>query len=248
MLCTIMLIKVQAQSNQDTLLKYSPYDLLSSYYENDFKPFEKGNWYVGLAFSLTDKQSENTQGLLQKTLDGDDLSYNLLFKGGYYTGDYGMVGLNVNYYQSKYERFLFRDPDTIQSNSLTRGFSFTPNLRTSVPLTANERLSFFTMVGLGFGIENSNSRSIMHVDEISKTLSTTYNFGLGISPGITFFAMENFAFEVQLNVLGYDLKVTETTIDGVEQSQDIRQNVNFSIDILSLELGLAYYFGTGNKN
>lgn len=231
---------IQANAQDDD---YSPYDLLSSYYENDFKPFKKGNWYTGLSFSLTDKQRTNTQGLLQNVIDGDDLEYNINLKGGYYTGNYAMLGLNLDYYQTSFKGSIYREPDTIQSNSIVRGFGITPNIRSSVPLTPNERLSFYTTVGLSFGMETSNNRNIKNEDEINKRYATQYNFGIGISPGITFFAMENFAFEVQLNVLGYNLKVTETITNGTDVSRDVRQNVNFNIDILSLDLGLAYYFG-----
>ena len=80
------------------------------------------------------------------------------------------------------------------------------------------------------------------MDEVDKTYSSDFNFRIGISPGITFFAIENFAFEVQLNVLGYELEVRDQTVNEGEPSRDIRQNVDFSIDILSLQLGLAYNF------
>ena len=41
--------------------------------------------------------------------------------------------------------------------------------------------------------------------------------------------MENFAFEIQLNVLGYELQVRDQKVnDGVE-SREIRQNVDFKI-------------------
>jgi hypothetical protein len=82
-----------------------------------------------------------------------------------------------------------------------------PTFRSSVPLTDNERLSFFTEVGLTFGFGNSLKRTIKNLDEVDKVYSTDFNFRIGISPGITFFAMESFAFEIQLNVLGYELQV-----------------------------------------
>ena len=55
--------------------------------------------------------------------------------------------------------------------------------------------------------------------------------------------MENFALEVQLNVLGYDLKVAEKSTNNGPKSKEVRQNVDFNINLLSLQLGLAYYFG-----
>lgn len=226
---------------------YTPYELLSSYYENEFQPFKKSNWYSGLSFSLQDVTSTNTTGLFQNIIQGDELSYDVTLKGGYYTGDYGMLGLRTSYFQEKFTGTVYRDPDTLQSNSITRGIAFAPYLRSSVPLTANNRLSFFTSVGLGFSNANTNRRDIKNIDEITTTLSNEFGFSIGLSPGITFFAMENFAFEVQLNVLGYDLKVIDTTINGEEQSRRITQNVNFKIDLLTLDLGLAYYFTRNNK-
>lgn len=246
-LILVLPLKGLAQENQDEDGGRSPYELMSSYYSEQFKPFKKGNVYTGLAFSLSDRSLSNVNQLVQNVVDGQDNSFNIVLKGGYYTGDYAMVGINFEYTQEKFEGTLFRDPDTVQSNSISRAYTITPNVRSSVPLTKNERLSFFTEVGLSLGVGNTLTRNTKNLDEIEKVYSDDFNLRLGISPGITFFAMENFAFEVQLDVLGYELQVRKREINGVEQSRDVRNNVDFNIDILSLKLGLAYYFGAGKK-
>ncbi|MCO6360555.1 hypothetical protein [Roseivirga pacifica] len=231
--------------DSDTVINYTPFELLSSYYDNDFQPFKKRNVYVGFAFSLADRKQNNDQNLLSTVIDGERLDYDLLFKAGLYTADYGMVGVSVNYFQNRFDGLVFQDPDTVMTNTINRGFSITPNVRSSVPLTANERLSFFTEVGLTFGGGNSLSRKTKNVDEVEKIYDESFYFRLGMSPGITFFAMENFAFEVQMDVLGYELRRTKTTTNDVDVSKDLRQNVDFNINILTLELGLAYYFQGG---
>ena len=223
---------------------HTPYELMSSYYNQDFRPFKKRNVYIGMAFGLEDRQSTNTTGLIENIIDGERLNYDLLLRAGYYTGNYGMAGINFNYYQNRFVGEVFRDPDTLQSNSISRGYEFTPNFRSSVPLTDNERLSFFTEVGLTFGFGNTLKRTVKNLDVVDKTYSSDFNFRIGISPGITFFAMESFAFEIQLNVLGYELQVRDQTVNEGEGSREIRQNVDFNIDLLSLNLGLAYYFGS----
>ena len=138
---------------------------------------------------------------------------------------------------------MFQDPDTIQSYSLTRGYVFTPNLRSSIPLTKSQRFSFFVELDLSIGFENTLSRQTKNIDEITKTYTNNYALGAGISPGITFFAMEAFAFELQLNVVGYKVNIVDSEIDGDQQSRQITQNINLDINLLTLELGLAYYFG-----
>ena len=247
----LMVLSTSLFAQEDSLLineKVTPYDLLSSYYSDNFQPFKKGNFYVGLAFSITDKKLTNTNYLIQQVVDGERLDYDILLKGGYYTGDYGMVILNFNYYQNQFEGTVFQDPDTVQSNTLKRGFAIRPGFRSSVPLTRTERLSFFTEIGFSLGGSSSLTRNIKNIDEVDKIYSTEFNFGVGLSPGITFFAMENFAFEVQLNnVLGYKLNVANSSKNNGPESRQVRQNVDFNINLLSLELGLAYYFGA-NKN
>lgn len=246
-LLTVLLLSICSSVNGQVVeekVDHSPYELLSSYYnDEDFKPFKKNTWYVGLSFSLVDRQSVNSQQLTQKILDGENLNYDLLFKGGYYTQDYNMIGLNFNYYQSSFNGTVFQDPDTVQSNSLTRGYMITPNLRSSIPLTPNERLSFFVELDLNIGYEDGLSRDTKNLDDISKTYSNSYILGAAVAPGITFFAMQNFSFEIQLSVFEYQLKVTDSTIDGEEQSRIVQNNIGLNIDLLTLELGLAYNFG-----
>lgn len=236
-----------AQENVAGSDNKTPYDLMSSYYTDRFKPFKKKNWYVGLAFALNDKQSTNAPGLLQTTLEGADLDYKLLFKGGYYFSDYGMAGLNFSYYEKKFTGTKFQDPDTIQSSSISRGYRFTPNIRASLPLTSNERLSFYVGLGLNFGYESAVKRDTKNIDEITKSYSTAYNLGFGVTPGLTFFAMENFALEIGLNIFSYNLSINDVQRNGVDESRIINQDLNLSINLLTLELGLAYYIGANNN-
>jgi len=242
LLCSTNILSAQVKEENKNP---TPYELLSSYYEDDFKPFKKKTWYLGAAFSLGSTKRTNTQGLLQTVIDGKNINYNVSLKGGYYSGEYNMIGLNLGYVEKKFTGTVFQSPDTVQSNSITRGYTITPNLRTSLPLTANERLSFFIMLGLEFGMATTLDQNEKYVDQFSRTYSTAYSIGAGLSPGITFFAMENFAFEIQLNIFGYQISVTDIESDGLEPGRVVDQDLNFKIDLLTLELGLAYYFGAG---
>jgi len=231
----------KTKTEKDSIL--TPQELLSSYYNNNFKPFKKKNIYVGLALALQDKQLQNTDVIFETILDGDRKNFDSKLRGGYFIGNYAMIGFDLNYYQERFTGLILKDSDSIQSRSFSRGFAVTPNFRSVVPLTANERLSFFTEIGLTFGGGNKVTRETKNIDEIDKTFTKNFNFKVGISPGVTFFAMENFALEVQLDVLGYELNTSKNTVNGIEESSITRQNIDFKIDILSLNLGLAYYFG-----
>lgn len=60
--------------------------------------------------------------------------------------------------------------------------------------------------------------------------------------------MENFALEVQLDVLGYELNVEKKVKNDLERSCDVRQNVDFKLNILSVKVGLAYYIMNNKKS
>ncbi len=233
----------------DTTKKVSPYELISGYYNGgDFHPFKKGNGYVGLAFTVEDKQLTNTQRLFDKVTDGQNTNYEITFKGGYFLWDYVQVGMNVVYGRDKFEgQLIDQNSDSLSRSSITAGGSIVPYLKIYFPVSKNERLSFFLENGAGFGFSNELQRDTRNTDEVTKRYSDTFVFTLGISPGITFFAVENFAFEIQLNnLLGYEYARKNTTTDDIEESVTVTNNVNFRIDLLSLRLGLAYYFNKKN--
>jgi hypothetical protein len=155
-----------------------------------------------------------------------------------------LLGFNFTYGANKFTGQVFRDPDTLQSNSLSRYYDFTPNIRPSIPLTSNERLSFFIEIGLTFGYNTALTRNIKKVDEVNTKYTEGFHFRAGLSPGVTFFAFESFAFEVQLDVLGYDLQIEQQSINNGTESREINQRIDANVNILSLKLGLAYYFGS----
>ncbi len=249
LLTTIVLIAISSYGQQvDSVDKLNPYDLMSNYYENAFKPFKKKNWYLGLAFSITDRKYENESRLILTVIDGTDRNYDLTLKGGYFIGDYVMAGLNLNYKSEKFQGLILQENDTIDRNSIRKMGAVAPFIKTYFPLSRNERLSFFNEVGIEFGFGNTIKRDRRNLDEINKTYIDDFTFSAGISPGITFFAMENFAFEVQLqNLIGYELKIRSTEKNEVDTSKTVSNNVNFDINLLSLNIGLAYYFGAKRK-
>ena len=227
----------------DTTL--TPFDLITNYYNSDtFRPFQKGNGYLGLAFTLEDQSLQNTQRLFDKVTNGDQIDWQLTFKGGYFLWDYVQVGMNVIYGRNEFDgQLIDQNSDSVRRASVSSSGAFVPFIKIYFPVSRNERLSFFLENGVGLGFGTQLQRDTRDTDQITKRYSEEFVFSLGLSPGITFFAVENFAFEIQLsNLLGYEYTRRTTSIDDLEESVKRTNNVNFSINLLSLRLGLAYYF------
>ena len=199
-----------AQDTQDEEPSRGAYELMTRYYNDKFTPFAKGNWYVGFAFSLTDQSLENQSRLLYRVVDGGQFDYSLTFKGGHFIGEHFMVGLAFEYSREKFVGAVIQESDTVQTNFVSSMGVIIPSIKSYFSLTKNNRLSFFNEIGMGFGFGSTVSRDIKNQDEINKSYQESFLFSLGISPGITFFAIENFAFEIQLNnLIGYQLEVKE---------------------------------------
>ena len=74
--------------------------------------------------------------------------------------------------------------------------------------------------------------------------SDLFRLGVGINPGITYFAVNNFAFEAGLNLIGYNYSRQKGTDANGEESFNESHSVNFSVNLLSISMGVAYFFGT----
>ena len=111
-------------------------------------------------------------------------------------------------------------------------------------MTSNQRLSFYTDIGMSFGYGRNLTRDTENLDEIEKEFSDQFVFGAGLSPGITFFAVENFALEAGVNLIGYRLNVENATDGNGVESRKVEHDVSFRVNILTLNVGVAYFFGT----
>ncbi len=239
------LLIATVSNGQDTTNSYSAQDLISAYYDQDFQPFEKDAWLTKFSFSLSDKQLNNVARLFDRVVEGDEFSFNLGVSAGKYYSKYFLVGVGLGYSESKFVGSLIdSNSDTVNAQSISRTTTVLPFARISIPLSKSQRLSLYNDIGMSFGFGNSLTRDVQNLDEIEQDKGRQFVFGIGLSPGVTFFVVENFAFEVGINLIGYQLNVENATDqDGVE-SRRVEHDVNFQVNLLSLNLGVAYFIGT----
>lgn len=242
LLLTILSVNTSlAQKNE----KMSPAELMFEYYDADFEPFTKGKWFTALTFSLEDTnlKSDNKYIGFDRIIEGSEFNYDIKIKGGYSLGNYSFIGLGITHGRDESEGAGIILLDTINSESVTNRNIISPFIRTYYPLSKNKRLSFFNEIKMDFGFENTDTKRYENGSQTELEKQKNFLFGVGISPGVTFFAIESFAFEIQLDVLGYEYERTNTIDEEGNEFTSDSHNVNFQLDLLSLNFGLAYYFG-----
>lgn len=155
-------------------------DFIGSYYNEQFKPFKKGNGYVGLAFSVFDEKSNNSKDILNfdRQINSKIIVYSVKFKGGYFFSKNHMAGLvySIEREKSTVEATFLSDTAIIES--LDRIHAFTPFLRSYFPLTKNKRLSLFNEIKVNFGFGNGESEWYKNGEQTSFNTSDTFMFGI----------------------------------------------------------------------
>lgn len=220
-------------------------DILINYYANGFEPYKSGVWYLAMAMSLNDQNLRNsTLGLFDDVIEGRDGNWSLDLTTGRYISDYFLVGLSLGYEEVHFNGTLNGSLGIpFERDRKDQLFTIGSFIRTSIPLTSNKRLSFFN--DLGFGLSFGEST----IDETRSGVKQTttkdlFKLGVGINPGITYFAVNNFAFEAGVNLIGYNYSREKGKDSNGEDSFRESHNVNFSVNLLSISMGVAYFFGT----
>jgi len=220
-------------------------DILVNYYNNGFEPYRNGVWYLAMTMSLRDQDIENTRlGLFDDVVIGNNSSWNLDLTTGRYISDYFLVGMTIGYEQSKFDGTLVGNfGTTFERVSDSELFTIGTFIRTSIPLTANNRLSFYNDLGFGFSFGNSQIDEIRNNNTETST-ADIYRLGVGINPGITYFAVNNFAFEAGVNLIGYSYSREEGEDHNGVRSLKESHDVSFSVNLLTINLGVSYFFKT----
>jgi len=240
---TFFCVIYHTNAQQDTSDKDAE-NLIFSYYNDNFNPFKKGNWLVTLQMSLQNENYTNVKQLLQTVVDGKSNDMAILVGTGYYFSDFFAATLGFSYEESRFEGIINQGLQEINQNSLTTLYGIEPNIRASIPVVPNQRLNLFVDVGFDFGWGNTVSRDKRDGETLAKSYAENYEFGVGISPGITFFVMENFSLEIGVDVIGYNYSKSTITDDDRDPQIDEIHSIDFKLSIISLGLGLTYYIGT----
>jgi hypothetical protein len=202
----------------------------------------KGNLLISTTFSLSHSESKNEPKLFQNLDDSYRLDWNITLRSGYFIKDNFAIGAFFKYSNTLDQLSYTNDTGKVYDETLGRSYSFAPFMRNYLPL-GKGTFSLFNETNLEFTY-GSEVRQVDNTDDINRTVSDSYQLKLGIQPGIAAFITDLVSFEVGTSILGLSSKYTTTTLNGDEDNQGTRfsNDVSFEIDLLSLFLGITFYF------
>ena len=204
----------------------------------------KTSVFASTTFSVKHSESENVTRIFQKLDDSYRLDWDVTLRSGYFIKDNFAVGGYFKYAESNNRIEYTNDEGPVLDETVERSYSIAPFIRNYLRLGKgtfylfNETNLEFTY---GSGVQQVNT-----VEDINRNTTDSYALKLGIQPGITAFITDVVSVEVGTSVLGLSSEYTRTTTNGIEEDEGYTwsNEVSFEIDLLSLFLGLTFYFPT----
>lgn len=202
----------------------------------------KGNMFISTTFSLDHRESDNESTLIRNVDDSYRLNWDITLRSGYFIKDNFALGGFFKYSDKLNQQSYIGDNGDVKDETVERSYSLAPFMRNYLPL-GNGQFCLFNETNLVFSY-GSSVRQIEDQSDVSRIVGDTYELKLGIQPGIAAFINKLVSVEVGTSVLGLSSKYTKSTVDGDKDNPSTvyTNDVSFRIDILSLFLGLTFYF------
>lgn len=207
----------------------------------------KGQWIVGSSVSYSQYSNDNYQFLVIENLSGEGYSFKVspvlcyAFKDNLAAGGRFMYSRNY----TKLDNIgLHIDEDLNLDISdlyeLKHSYSAIAVLRNYINLGSSKRFALFNEVQLELG--GSTSRVLNGKgDNLTGVYQTSFDAGIGLSPGMVAFINNYTAVEVSIGVLGFNMSKTRQVTDQIYKSNRSSTSANFNINLFSIGLGIAFY-------
>lgn len=215
-------------------------------FPKEFKrnPVGKGMVLASTTFSVSHKQSEQEQTLVQFLEDSYRVDWEVTLRSGFYVKDGFCVGGYFLVGQDRNERSYLQDGFLVSNQSWSNRYGIAPFIRNYFPLGKGQFM-LFNQTSLEF-IYSSGVNQVVDAEDLKRLTSEGYKLTLGLQPGIAVFLTEAVSIDVGTSVLGVTTNYTRSQANGDPETDAYvwRNDVSFDIDLLSLFLGITFYIPT----
>jgi outer membrane immunogenic protein len=200
--------------------------------------FEQGSIITTgtLGFETGSVASETKVGNNTTNSDGPtSQSFTFAARGGYFIADNLAIGLGLGY-NSVSGKSVLGNTTNEQTSGITNILLFT---RYYVPYS--ESFAVFAELGFesGFG-KNTNSTTTGNTT--NSTEQGVSSFGVGISPGFTYFLHKNIALDLNYGFLGYTSASIKTENPNGDYNKVTSSSTGLNLDLSSIRLGISVFF------
>jgi len=202
----------------------------------------KGMFFTTLSFSMSARDAENEQQLLNYYIEQKRSGLQVRLDPGYIIKKNLGVGVGFMYgYSKNYNTQKGTDGSIIDNKTYARNFNIRPFVKNFLPIGKSKKFYIIIPTELQFGYGTEIKESVSN-GQLTRTYNTKYSYGIEMRPGLLAFIVENFGFEVNVGAFGLSSSVEKITTTGQPDTKVVSNDLDLKINLLQLSLGFCVYF------
>ena len=253
LLCGALYINFSFGSNEYELLdeEVSPKEVIA---HSVGKRLVKGTWILGGTLSAKSNNYSDIDLLVVDVEKFDQRAFNFRLEGSFFFKENVSVGLGLQFGEDKADLVanLLNNSYKRDIRNFSRSYGVVGFIKNHIPVSSNNVFFATNQTELFYGYKSGPSET--YIDEIlERQYGVKHSIGLTIRPGILIFLTDNFAFDLNMGVLGFshskedvDYKYPENNQPSEnnrkENSRNTSTGLNLKFDLLKIGFGFSYYF------
>lgn len=125
-------------------------------------------------------------------------------------------------------------------------------IKNHIPISSNNVFYVTNQTELYYGYKSGPSETYID-DVLERKYTEGHSVGISIRPGILIFLTDNFAFDLNMGILGFSHSQEDVSYEYPENNPPLENNrksdarnkstsLNLKFDLLKLGFGFSYYF------
>lgn len=218
------------------------------------KRLTKGTWLLGGTFSAKTNSQSDIDLLVVDVESFDQRAFNIRIEGSYFFKENVSVGLGLQFGEDKADLVanLLNNSYKRDIRNFSRSYGVLGFIKNHIPISSNNVFYVTNQTELYYGYKSGPSETYVS-DILERQYAVEHSMGISIRPGILIFLTDDFAFDINMGILGFSHTKEDVSYEYPENnpptesnrktdSRNKTTNLNLKFDLLKLGFGFSYYF------
>ena len=218
------------------------------------KRLVKGTWLLGGTLSAKSNSLSDIDLFVVDVEKFDQRAFNFRLEGSYFFKENISVGLGLQFGEDKADLVadLLNNSYKRDIRNFSRTYGVLGFIKNHIPVSSNNVFYVTNQTELFYGYKSGPSETYIS-DILERKYADKHSMGISIRPGILVFLTDNFAFDLNMGILGFSHSVENVDYqyppnnlpaenDRKEESKNKSTNLNLKFDLLKIGFGFSYYF------
>ena len=218
------------------------------------KRLTKGVWSLGGTLSAKSNSLSDIDLLIVEVEKFDQRAFHLRLEGSYFAKENLSVGAGIHFGEDKADLSvnLLNNSYRREIRNYNRSFGALGFIKNHIPVMTGNVVFITNQTELFYGYGSGPSETYVS-GILERKYSEKHSMGLSIRPGILIFFTNNFAFDINMGVLGFSHNIEDVSYtypsnnppsesNRKENAQNKSTDLNLKFDLLKVGFGFSYYF------